>query len=235
VGSEKRVRLPGMQARHELHWKPSRPVLATPGAKLELHVYDSDPIEGDFAFGHEATSRSRWIAFDDSATTPARVAELGNASTASDTGQRKFTSPSSTSRHRSSTPTTSRRPLNPGRHGPAVRDARDGWIGRVRRSVAISRSLGRTVPGRRWLPEAAGKSRRGGLTRPTPCASSVIPRGCRERPRTPCALNWIAAIHSQWDAADRVVSVSLWSTLGADEPRRRERREWSSRARRAVR
>lgn len=55
VGSGQRVRSPVTQDRHELEWKPKNPLLATPGAKLELHVHDSDAIDDDFAFGYEAT------------------------------------------------------------------------------------------------------------------------------------------------------------------------------------
>lgn len=65
VGSGERMRSPVAQDRRELQWKPSKPVVASPGTKIHVQVYDADAIEDDFAFGYEAivptNSGSRWM------------------------------------------------------------------------------------------------------------------------------------------------------------------------------
>jgi hypothetical protein len=65
VGSGERLRSPVAQDRHELQWKPSKPVVASPGTKIQVQVHDADAIDDDFAFGYEAivptNSGSRWV------------------------------------------------------------------------------------------------------------------------------------------------------------------------------
>ncbi|MEM9460264.1 MAG: C2 domain-containing protein [Myxococcota bacterium] len=54
IGSGKRIKSPRAENRHDLTWKPKKPVVASPGSTLEVQVYDADLIDDDFAFGWEA-------------------------------------------------------------------------------------------------------------------------------------------------------------------------------------
>lgn len=60
-----RARSPTTDNRHDLKWTPTKPVLLSPGATLEVRVYDSDPVDDDLAFGYEATvpsnAGSPWV------------------------------------------------------------------------------------------------------------------------------------------------------------------------------